>query len=330
MMDSYLTIKNLKVGFQSYSGLNRVVDIDDLTIERGQAFALVGESGSGKSVTAFALQQLLTVPPAVISADELTLDGIQILDKSQKEMTDIRGRKIAMIFQDPMSTLNPVFTVGEQITQAVRRNRKLGRQEARKRAIELIETVKLPDAERILSKYPHELSGGQRQRIIIAIALGCGAEFLIADEPTRNLDVTIQAGILKLLATLQREEKLTVLFITNNLSLVPLLCDQTALLYKGQVMECGTVAEVIDGHCHPYTEALIQPLPVTEEEKEAVKTATAEEIPVERGCLFQNKCRFCTPLCREQAPEVVSLSPTHKVRCHRYQEGVREQWANQS
>lgn len=329
-MDSYLTIKNLKVGFQSYSGLNRVVDIDDLTIERGQAFALVGESGSGKSVTAFALQQLLTVPPAVISADELTLDGIQILDKSQKEMTDIRGRKIAMIFQDPMSTLNPVFTVGEQITQAVRRNRKLGRQEARKRAIELIETVKLPDAERILSKYPHELSGGQRQRIIIAIALGCGAEFLIADEPTRNLDVTIQAGILKLLATLQREEKLTVLFITNNLSLVPLLCDQTALLYKGQVMECGTVAEVIDGHCHPYTEALIQPLPVTEEEKEAVKTATAEEIPVERGCLFQNKCRFCAPLCREQSPEVVSLSPTHKVRCHRYQEGVREQWANQS
>ncbi len=329
-MDSYLTIKNLKVGFQSYSGLNRVVDIDDLTIERGQAFALVGESGSGKSVTAFALQQLLTVPPAVISADELTLDGIQILDKSQKEMTDIRGRKIAMIFQDPMSTLNPVFTVGEQITQAVRRNRKLGRQEARKRAIELIETVKLPDAERILSKYPHELSGGQRQRIIIAIALGCGAEFLIADEPTRNLDVTIQAGILKLLATLQREEKLTVLFITNNLSLVPLLCDQTALLYKGQVMECGTVAEVIDGHCHPYTEALIQPLPVTEEEKEAVKTATAEEIPVERGCLFQNKCRLCTQLCREQVPEVVSLSPTHKVRCHRYQEGVREQWANQS
>ena len=329
-MDSYLAIKNLKVGFQSYSGLNRVVDIDDLTIERGQAFALVGESGSGKSVTAFALQQLLTVPPAVISADELTLDGIQILDKSQKEMTDIRGRKIAMIFQDPMSTLNPVFTVGEQITQAVRRNHKLGRQEARKRAIELIETVKLPDAERILSKYPHELSGGQRQRIIIAIALGCGAEFLIADEPTRNLDVTIQAGILKLLATLQREEKLTVLFITNNLSLVPLLCDQTALLYKGQVMECGKVAEVIDGHCHPYTEALIQPLPVTEEEKEAVKTATAEEIPVERGCLFQNKCRFCAPLCREQAPEVVSLSPTHKVRCHRYQEGVREQWANQS
>ena len=275
-MDSYLTIKNLKVGFQSYSGLNRVVDIDDLTIERGQAFALVGESGSGKSVTAFALQQLLTVPPAVISADELTLDGIQILDKSQKEMTDIRGRKIAMIFQDPMSTLNPVFTVGEQITQAVRRNRKLGRQEARKRAIELIETVKLPDAERILSKYPHELSGGQRQRIIIAIALGCGAEFLIADEPTRNLDVTIQAGILKLLATLQREEKLTVLFITNNLSLVPLLCDQTALLYKGQVMECGTVAEVIDGHCHPYTEALIQPLPVTEEEILSVSIAKAK------------------------------------------------------
>lgn len=329
-MDSYLSVKNLKVGFQSYSGLHTVVDIDELAIERGQAYALVGESGSGKSVMAFALQQLLTVPPARVSADELSLDGIQILDKSQKQMTDIRGRKIAMIFQDPMSTLNPVFTVGEQIIQAVRRNHKLNKQEARKRAIELVETVKLPDAERILKKYPHELSGGQRQRIIIAIALGCGADFLIADEPTRNLDVTIQAGILKLLATLQKEQKLTVLFITNNLSLVPLLCDHVGLLYRGQIMESGTTAEVIDGHCHPYTEALIQPLPVTQSEKEAVKTATAEETPVEQGCLFQNKCRFCTRLCREKAPEVVSLSDTHKVRCHRYQEGVREQWANRS
>lgn len=329
-MDSYLSVKNLKVGFQSYSGLHTVVDIDELAVERGQAYALVGESGSGKSVMAFALQQLLTVPPARISADELSLDGIPILDKSQKEMADIRGRKIAMIFQDPMSTLNPVFTVGEQIIQAVRRNHKLNKRDAFKRAIELVETVKLPDAERILKKYPHELSGGQRQRIIIAIALGCGADFLIADEPTRNLDVTIQAGILKLLATLQREQKLTVLFITNNLSLVPLLCDRVGLLYRGQLMESGTTEEVIDGHCHPYTEALIQPLPVTRSEKEAVKTATAEEAPVERGCLFQNKCRFCTQLCREKAPEAVSLSGTHRVRCHRYQEGVREQWANQS
>lgn len=329
-MDSYLIIKNLKVGFQSYSGLHNVVDIDELTIERGQSYALVGESGSGKTVTAFALQQLLTVPPARISAEELSLDGIHILEKSQREMTEIRGRKIAMIFQDPMSTLNPVFTVGEQIIQAVRCNHKLSKREAHQRAVELVETVKLPDAERILKKYPHELSGGQRQRIIIAIALGCGAELLIADEPTRNLDVTIQAGILKLLATLQREQKLTVLFITNNLSLVPLLCERVGLLYHGQIMESGTTAEVIDGHCHPYTEALIQPLPVTQSEKEAVKTATAEEAPVEQGCPFQNKCRFCAQICRQEAPGMVSLSSTHKVRCHRYQEGVREQWASQS
>lgn len=329
-MDRYLTIKNLRVDFQSYSGLHNVVQIDELAIERGQSYALVGESGSGKSVMAFALQQLLTVPPARISADELTLDGIPILEKSQREMTGIRGRKIAMIFQDPMSTLNPVFTVGEQIIQAVRCNHQMGKREAYRRAIELVETVKLPDAERILKKYPHELSGGQRQRIIIAIALGCGADFLIADEPTRNLDVTIQAGILKLLATLQQEQKLTVLFITNNLSLVPLLCERVGLLYRGQIMESGTVADVIDGHCHPYTEALIQPLPVTEQEKEAVKAAAAEEAPVEQGCLFQNKCPFCKPVCRQTSPQMASMSGTHKVRCHRYQEGVREQWANPS
>lgn len=320
-MSTYLNIKNLKVGFHSYLGLQNVVDIDSLEIERGQAYALVGESGSGKSVTAFALQGLLTVPPAQISADEMSVDGIDLLSKSPRELENIRGKKIAMIFQDPMSTLNPVFTVGTQIEQAVRRNHKLSKKEAHEKAVELIETVKLPDPERILKKYPHELSGGQRQRIIIAIALGCGAEFLIADEPTRNLDVTIQAGILKLLADLQKEQKLSVLFITNNLSLVPLLCDRVSLLYRGHVMESGTIEDVLDHSCHPYTEALIQPLPVTESEKEAVKQATAEETPVEKGCLFQNKCKFCTQRCREETPEMLSLSDTHKVRCHRFEKG---------
>jgi len=317
-VDSYLNIKGLKVGFQTYNGVTNVVDIDELKIKKGHAYALVGESGSGKSVTAFAMQQLLTVPPAIIEAEEITLDGIDILNKTQKEMENIRGQKIAMIFQDPMSTLNPVFTVGKQIEMAVRRNQKISKKEARQKVIELINLVKLPDAERIMEKYPHELSGGQRQRITIAIALGCGADFLIADEPTRNLDVTIQAGILKLLATLQKERGLTVLFITNNLSLVPLTCDEVGLLYKGNIVESGTVEEVMNNRLHPYTEALIQPLPETDEEKDSIKKATVSESEVVNGCLFQNKCSFCTKECLEYKPEMVTVEGTHKVLCHRY------------
>ena len=320
-MDAFLNIKNLKVGFRGQGGVREIVDIDSLEIQQGHAFALVGESGSGKSVTAYAIQQLLTVPPAVITGDKMELDGISLLNKSQKEMEHIRGRKIAMIFQGPMSTLNPVFTVGSQLEAAIRRNQKLSKADAHRKAVELIETVQMPDPERTLKKYPHELSGGQRQRIIIAIALGCGANFLIADEPTRNLDVTIQAGILKLLAQLQREQNLTVLFITNNLSLVPLICDEVGLLYRGQIVESGTVSEVVDHPMHPYTAALLQPLPVTQEEKELVKTAASDDQPVTQGCRFQNKCRMCTDQCRNQEPDIITVAGTHQVRCHLCREG---------
>lgn len=320
-MDAYLDIKNLKVGFRGHGGVRQIVDIDELQIQRGHAYALVGESGSGKSVMAYAVQQLLTVPPAVISCDKVELNGISLMDKSQKEMESIRGRKIAMIFQDPMSTLNPVFTVGTQLENAIRRNHKLNKADAHRKAVELIETVQMPDPERTLKKYPHELSGGQRQRIIIAIALGCGADFLIADEPTRNLDVTIQAGILKLLSQLRKEQNLTVLFITNNLSLVPLICDEVGLLHRGQIVESGSVAEVVDHPMHPYTEALLQPLPVTDEEKELIKTAAADDNVVTQGCRYQNKCRLCTERCRTQDPEMFLVEGSHKVRCFQCQQG---------
>lgn len=321
-MENYLYIKDLQVSFRSFEGVQNVVNIDELRITQGHAFGLVGESGSGKSVTAFALQHLLTVPPAIIKAEHILLDGEDIFNKTQKEMTKIRGRKLAMIFQDPMSTLNPVFTVGAQIESVIRRIHKFGTKEAHRMAVEMIGKVQLPDAEDVLKKYPHELSGGQRQRIIIAIALVCGAGFLIADEPTRNLDVTTQAGIMKLLATLRQEQKLTVLFITNNLSLVPLICDEVGLIYQGQILECGTVAEVIDKPMHPYTLALIQPLPRTQEEKEAVKQTIAESQPVKRGCIYQNKCLRCMDVCRGTAPEMILIEGTHKVRCHLFTKGV--------
>ena len=333
MKEKLLEVKNLNVEYHSDSYVFHAVNGISFDLGCQETIGLVGETGAGKTTTALAIMQLLSERTSRVNSGEIIFKGENILARSREEMQELRGAKISMIFQDPMTCLNPLMTVGDQIREVLEIHAGHlelgdGKKQIEDRVDQLFELVGIPPVRG--KDFPNQFSGGMKQRVMIAMALACNPELLIADEPTTALDVTIQAGILKLLATLQREEKLTVLFITNNLSLVPLLCDQTALLYKGQVMECGTVAEVIDGHCHPYTEALIQPLPVTEEEKEAVKTATAEEIPVERGCLFQNKCRLCTQLCREQVPEVVSLSPTHKVRCHRYQEGVREQWANQS
>ena len=263
-MGHYLEIKNLKVSFRSYEGLKRILDIDELYIDKGEAYGLVRESGSGKSVLALTIFKLLTTPPGVIESGSIILDGIDILKKKEKEMEQIRGKKMAMIFQDPMSTLNPVFTIGQQLIKAVEKNQNLRGKEAYEKALEMISLVKLPDAENVLQKYPHELSGGQRQRIIIAIALSCGAEFLIADEPTRNLDVTIQAGILKLLAELQKKLKVTVLFIANNLNLVTLTCDRVGLLYKGQIVEQGLVKTVVKKPENDYTKMMLQSLPEKE------------------------------------------------------------------
>ena len=263
-MSHYLEIKDLKVSFRSYDGLKRILNIEELYIDKGTSYGLVGESGSGKSVLALTIFRLLTMPPGVIESGSIVLDGEDLLKKREKEMENIRGKKMAMIFQDPMSTLNPVFTVGQQLREALKKNQGLKGSEADRKALEMIELVKLPDAENIMKKYPHELSGGQRQRVIIAIALSCGAEFLIADEPTRNLDVTIQAGILKLLADLQKQLKVTVLFIANNVNLVTLTCDRMGLLYKGEIVEQGDVKEIIHHPEHDYTKVMLQTLPEKE------------------------------------------------------------------
>ena len=322
-MSNYLEIKDLKVSFSSFTGLKNVLDIKELSIQKGQAYGLVGESGSGKSVLALTILRLLTIPPAVIESGSICLDGEDLLKKSEREMTHIRGNKIAMIFQDPMSTLNPVFSVGEQLNKVIRQNLHLNKKEAAKKALETIDMVRLPDAGNILGKYPHELSGGQRQRIIIAIALSCGAQFLIADEPTRNLDVTIQAGILKLLAELQKELKVTVLFIANNLSLVSLTCNEVGLLYNGSIVEHGLVRDVIDNPLHPYTKTLLKPLPASEEERQAVRMTLSEDIPVLAGCPYQYKCGVKTAQCPEANPIMVDTGNKHEVSCHIF--GGREE-----
>ena len=270
---AYFEINNLVVKHKSYEGIKTVLDIDHLEIQKGETFGLVGESGQGKTVLALAIQQLLPTPPGIVEQGEILLDGEDLLKKSVKEMQrSVRGGKVAMIFQDPMSCMNPVFTVGSTMIDVLRRHNKgMSRKQAQDQAVSLLQEVKLADAESVMAKYPHQLSGGQRQRVIIALALCCGAEFMIADEPTRNLDVTIQASVLKLLKDLQRSRNITVLFIANNMSLVSAFCDRVAILHDSKVIEEGPVGEVVRNPKQEYTRMLV----------DAVSTRTAAE-PVEK------------------------------------------------
>ncbi|MCL2699110.1 MAG: ABC transporter ATP-binding protein [Defluviitaleaceae bacterium] len=264
-MSSYFTINGLNVGFKDLDGEKNVLDIDSLNIKRGEVYGIVGESGSGKTVLARTILRLLPEPPCIIApASEIVFDGENLLRCSERYMREkIRGRRIAMIFQDPMSTLNPVFTVGQQISDVITACRGLNRKRAEDDAKEMLERVRMPDAGRAMKKYPHELSGGQRQRIIIAMALSCGAEFLIADEPTRNLDVTIQAGILRIIEELRREMGLTVLYLANNMGLVSVTCDNAAVLREGVVIERGTARDIISSPRQDYTKTLLNALPET-------------------------------------------------------------------
>ena len=257
---AYFEINNLVVKHKSYEGVKTVLDIDHLEIRKGETYGIVGESGQGKTVLALTILQLLQTPPGIIEKGEILLDGEDLLKKSVKEMQhSVRGGKVAMIFQDPMSCLNPVFTVGSTMIDVLRRhNRGMSKKAAQTEAIHLLEEVKLADAESIMAKYPHQLSGGQRQRVIIALALCCGAEFMIADEPTRNLDVTIQASVLKLLKDLQRSRNITVLFIANNMSLVSAFCDRVAILRDSRIVEDGPVQEVVRTPKADYTRLLVE------------------------------------------------------------------------
>lgn len=315
---------DLEVSFKTYEGIKPVLAIEQLDVHRGETFGLVGESGSGKSVFALAILRLLATPPAVLgNHSRIVLDGEDLLAKTTKEMRQIRGRKVAMIFQDPMSTLNPVFTVGKQLERIIRRIDGLRGEAARARALEILQLVELPDTESLLGKYPHQLSGGQRQRVIIAFALACRAEFIIADEPTRNLDVTIQAGVLKLLARLQRELGVTVLFIANNLGLVSVFCDRVAVLMHGSVVEAGSVGEVVRRTAHPYTLMLRRTVETVRESEATAGVPTEGETSGDAtdkvngcGCSYFRQCAHRLSICGSSVPTLVNVGGTHLVACH--------------
>lgn len=317
----YLHIKDLTIYYNTAGQKKHVLTIENLCIQKGQAYGLIGESGTGKTVLAQSILRLLETPPGEYASGEIILDGEDVLKKSLKEMErEIRGRKAAMIFQDPMSTLNPVYSVGQQLVNVIVQNQKLSRHDARRKALEMLEMVKLPDVQSVMDKYPHELSGGQRQRIIIALALSCGSEFLIADEPTRNLDVTIQAGVLKLLKELQHKLNVTLLFIANNPGLIYATCDHVAILQNGYIVEQGTTKEVLKESRHPYTDVLLNAIP----RDKSFRTA-----PIQRAensnlsqCHYYPWCARRCETCIDK-PEMVNVGGEHLVRCHLAKEGER-------
>jgi len=318
-MSNYFEIKDLKINFRTSEGIKNVLDINKLNLYKGETLGIVGESGAGKSVLAMSILRILPSPPAFIKSGKIIFKGQDLLLLKEKEIQKIRGKEISMIFQDPMSTLNPVFTVGQQIMNVVRRHRHFNKENAEKEALRMIKLVKLPDAKNTLHKYPNELSGGQRQRIIIAIALSCGAELLIADEPTRNLDVTIQAGILKLIDELRKELGITVLFIANNVNLVFIVSDRVAVLYKGKIIEIGTSQEIREEPIHPYTRRLLGIIPPTGRKiKNLIEVNLKEEIKVDSSvCPFFYKCEKRMEICKKNFPTLTKVNNSHWVNCHR-------------
>lgn len=317
-MSNYFEIKDLKVNFKISGGVKNVIDINELNLYKGETLGIVGESGAGKSVLAMSILRILSSPPAFIKKGKIIFKGQDLLKLKEKEMQKVRGKKISMIFQDPMSTLNPVFTVEQQIMNVIQHNKHLSKKEAEKEALRMIKLVKLPDAKNTLRKYPNELSGGQRQRIIIAIALSCGAELLIADEPTRNLDVTIQAGILKLIDELRKELGTTVLFIANNVNLVFIVSDRVAVLYKGKIIEVGTSQEVKREPIHPYTRRLLGITPVDREINNLIEPDFKKEISSDDfACSYFCKCEERMEICKRDFPILTKIGNTHWVNCHR-------------
>ena len=332
-----LEIRDLQTHFFTDDGVVRAVDGVSLAIEPGRTLAVVGESGSGKSVTALSVLRLVAMPPGRIVGGSIRFRGRDLLSLSEPEMRGIRGREISMIFQEPMTSLNPVYTCGAQIMEVLELHLRLDRSAARKQAVELLKKVGIPSPEQRVDEYPHQMSGGMRQRVMIAMALACRPALLIADEPTTALDVTIQAQILELLRALQRELEMSVLLITHDLGVVAETADQVAVMYAGQVVESCGVREAFRATRHPYTAGLLASLPRLGGEAGHVETGAAggrAGVPRLRvipgqvpdptrfpgGCRFHPRCPLAVERCRNEMPALRDVGGGHLARCHRAEE----------
>jgi peptide/nickel transport system ATP-binding protein len=318
--DPLLEIENLKVVFHGDRGsaIHAVAGLD-LKIKRGETLGLVGESGCGKTVTALAVMGLLSKASAEVSG-RIDFDGAELLSLSDREMRGLRGDRLAMIFQEPMTSLNPSFSIGEQIAESLIHHRGLSRAEARARTIELLRLVKIPSPEQRADDYPHRLSGGMRQRAMIALALACDPELLIADEPTTALDVTIQAQILALLRDLKASTRVAIILITHDLGVVAETCDYVAVMYAGEIVECGPVEALFASPQHPYTIGLLGSIPRLDakaEELAAIEGMVPSMAELPAGCRFAPRCPFVRERCTQILPPLADVGPNHRSRCIR-------------
>ncbi|TMF51973.1 MAG: ABC transporter ATP-binding protein [Chloroflexi bacterium] len=318
MTENLLEVSNLKTYFFTRGGVVKAVDDVSFVIKPGETLGVVGESGCGKSVTALSIMRLVANPPGKIVGGEINFNGENILEKNQEELTELRGSKISMIFQDPMTSLNPVFNVGFQIAETVSRHRKdVSKDQAWKRAVEMLDLVRIPDAKRRAKNYPHEFSGGMRQRVMIAIALACNPKLLIADEPTTALDVTIQAQILELMKGLSKEFDTAVMLITHDLGVVAGTCEFVNVMYAGHVVESGPVGQIFATPAHPYTVGLLHSIPRLDDQRGVKLTPIGGQPPdllnPPVGCPYAPRCPKVQSKCRQERPELMPVGRGEQV-----------------
>lgn len=322
-MSELLRVQDLRTHFFTHEGTVRAVDGVSFTIMKGETLGLVGESGCGKSVTALSIMRLIPSPPGRILSGEILLEGSDLLSYNERQMRDIRGCKISMIFQEPMTSLDPVFTIGDEIMETVRLHQGLKRSDAKKEVIEALQTVGIPDSERRIKNYPHELSGGMRQRAMIAMALSCNPALLIADEPTTALDVTIQAQILRLIDDLKSRLGTSVLLITHDLGVVSEMCDFVAVMYAGHIVEYTDIHTIFEQPLHPYTIGLKKSIPSLDTEIErldTIKGLVPSLIDIPSGCPFHPRCTHTMPVCTKEMPELIKVEKGHHVKCHLFEQ----------
>ncbi|HXG51239.1 MAG TPA: ABC transporter ATP-binding protein [candidate division Zixibacteria bacterium] len=319
-MTALLQVKNLQTSFFTPEGEVRAIDGVSFEIEEGRTLGLVGESGCGKSVTSLSIMRLIASPPGRIVGGEILYKGRDLLKLSNEEMRRIRGNEISMIFQEPMTSLNPVFTVGDQIGEAIRLHQGLGKREARKKTIEMLRLVKIADPESRVDHYPHQMSGGMRQRVMIAMALSCNPSLLIADEPTTALDVTIQAQILELMKELQQKIGMALLLITHDLGVVAEQADDVAIMYAGKIVERSRAAAIFSRPLHPYTVGLLNSLPGSGTDKRrrlrAIPGVVPSPLHLPSGCRFRDRCPKAAEICATAEPALTETEPGHWAACY--------------
>ncbi|MBT4160955.1 MAG: ABC transporter ATP-binding protein [Gammaproteobacteria bacterium] len=319
-----LEVNNLVTEFDTDEGRVRAVDDISFTAETGKTLGIVGESGCGKSVTALSIMRLLPQPMGQVVSGTVNFDGRDLAHLTLPEMEKIRGARIGMVFQEPMTALNPVHTIGRQITEVLLLHKNITAQEATREGVEILDKVGIPSPDVRMSEYPHQLSGGMRQRVVIAIALACSPDLLIADEPTTALDVTIQAQILELIKTLQADMGMSVILITHDLGVIAETCDDVVVMYAGKIAETGSVFDIFDRPSHPYTKGLLSSIPTLETVPKSKLSVIEGMVPglmdLPKGCRFENRCTYRTDFCQDSPPKLETVADHHHVSCLRWRD----------